>query len=846
MWRTALWLALSITTQAAAQESSTRLDIQGDPLPGVASARYGTTRFRHERALQSVAFSPDRRLIASSARDFTLRLWDRTTGKQLGSLLTHSNRQVYEAPAASTPSVRFSSDGKYLAAARGDGAILVWETQGRKLIHRFAGPGAGALTLAFSADGKTLAAGGADSIIRIWDIASGKETRQLAMTDPVTALVYSTNSQLLFAGTASGLIRIWHLASSQVVRQMELAEGSVQDLALSPDGGVLASAGSDKVIRLWAVRADTNPQFAPFLWSALAWPAVQSGLAIVQELQFIALNRELRQLKGHQDAVTAVAFESDATLVSGSLDRTIRLWDVTKGTEFNKRRIQAGPTTCLDLDRSEGALAAGDADASIRLWNLSNAREVTPERGPLGQVEQIAYSPDGTGLVTVNKEGRLRVWDTATGRLRGVFPAMDSAAALAAAISPDGRTGWLATPNDLRSIDAVALKPWDRFKPGRLDPSIRLLVAPGRGDRVAWAADSELYVWSRADGVQTWLPSEKFDAPARLLVVGPDGNTGAASSENDVLVVWDLSSRREIRRLSESGAVVTAAAVSPDGKSIASGHADGAVRIWQLDSGIIEHQFDGLPGPVRSLTFAADGKSLAVGSWLTVRLWELSTLQERLRLNGLPGEATSLAIAPDKESIGIGFSSTQALRCSLIPDGIDQAAWSSERAEIEWKALASLDGAAAYRALTYFILHKDKSTPFLSPRQRPVPGLEPDRQRQWLAAIKNLGDPSFEVREKAARELKTAPDSVEALLRESLTGRSPGEVQFRLKTITQSRLTPEKQSERRRGARICEILESLGSPAALAVLREYSEGARGAWLTEDARAAVERLDRRRK
>lgn len=448
-------------------------------------------------------------------------------------------------------------------------------------------------------------------------------------------------------------------------------------------------------------------------------------------------------------------------------------------------------------------------------------------------------------MVTVNDDGRLRLWNAATGKQRGVVPQLDSSPAVAAAISQDGKTGWLAAPQELRSVDAVTLKPLAQYPLGKLDFTIKLLVASGRPDRVVWAADNkELYVWSRDHAAQGWLPSEKSEAQPRLLTVGPDGKTAAASTENDVLVLWELSSRKEIRRLSESGAVVTAAALSPDGKTVATGHSDGTVRLWQFALGTIEQQLEGQPGPVRSLVFSEDGRSLAAGSWLTVRLWELSTLRERLRLNGLPGEATALAIAPDKESITIGLSSTQALRCSLIPDGIDNAAWSNEQAEIEWKALASLDGVAAYRALVYLARHQDKSLLFLSPRLRPVPPLEPERMQRWQALIRSLDDLNFAVREKAARELEAAPDSVESLLRNSLTARSGNELGFRVKAILEARLTTERQNERRRGIRVCEILERLGSPPARALLREYATGARGAWLTEDARAALGRLDRR--
>src|SRR5580704_10193411 len=117
MWRKSLWTALLVVVPALGQAPGSPTDAVGEPLPAHALARFGTSRLRHDQTVQSVALSPDGRFIASSAKDFTVRIWERATGRAVHSLLTTTNRQSYVAPEAGTPCIRYSPDGTHLAAA---------------------------------------------------------------------------------------------------------------------------------------------------------------------------------------------------------------------------------------------------------------------------------------------------------------------------------------------------------------------------------------------------------------------------------------------------------------------------------------------------------------------------------------------------------------------------------------------------------------------------------------------------------------------------------------------------------------------------------------------------------
>src|ERR1700722_17236717 len=148
-------LFLLFSARPTSRETDDRKDSLGDPLPARAQTRFGGSRLRHEQPVQAVALSPDGRYIASSARDFSVRIWDLPTGALVHSLLAPTNRLAFGAPESNTPCLSYSPNGKYLVAGRGDAKLLVWETPDYKLVHTLSGSSGPIQTLAIAPDNKT-------------------------------------------------------------------------------------------------------------------------------------------------------------------------------------------------------------------------------------------------------------------------------------------------------------------------------------------------------------------------------------------------------------------------------------------------------------------------------------------------------------------------------------------------------------------------------------------------------------------------------------------------------------------------------------------------------------------
>lgn len=308
----------------------------------------------HTAELASVAFSPDGKQLATASFDRTVRLWESATGKPVRSLAGHQDLVL---------SVSFRGDGKQLASGSSDKTARIWDPSTGKELFVLKHPNL-VDAVAFNPAGDQLATCGHDGVVRFWDTAKGTQIREIkahttANLTAIYCLAWSKDGKQIATGGLDQSIKLWDAAGAKLIREFkaykakEFEQGhreGVFAVALSPDGKLLASAGSDRIAKIWnvadgkVIRDLTDPRLTP------AQPPKDVLVPIMSHPGWI---HAARFTPDGQRLVTGGA----AVARQGSL----AIWTVTDGKQEKSFTLPTGPIHGLDIsaDGRSIALACG-------------------------------------------------------------------------------------------------------------------------------------------------------------------------------------------------------------------------------------------------------------------------------------------------------------------------------------------------------------------------------------------------------------------------------------------------------------------------------------------------------
>ncbi|GAA1298982.1 toll/interleukin-1 receptor domain-containing protein [Saccharothrix xinjiangensis] len=649
-------------------------------------------------AVGALAFSPDGKSLVVGTADKAMTVWDVTTLRRVGEPVTG-----HEAPPTS---IAFSPDGGLLAT--GDGVdVRLWRLADRRPVEperldldpdQDAPPAVDtAHRITFSRDGNLLlstAASGAQ--IRMWDLATRTVTRPYVPSFGRVAAAFTADGGHLATLSDDGylnFLRTGDWAGNPArIHENGSRNGTGPAVAISSDGRVLATVGSDAVLRFWDVATGQR-----------------LGEPITGRVD-----------TDRTATVPAIAFAPDSVLfVAADHGGTVRLWDAAGQQPVGEPlRGHTGTVTTTEFSPDGQLLATGSADGTVRLWRVSLHRSaVAPLAGHAGRVFAVAFSPDGRMLATGGDARREAAiadrpypcadvgWDMCFIGDQGAEP-----------LSAGNITWWTAGEERPWSAEGPAVHLWDPARREHIaaldagttavraivfDTDGTTLIAGGltRGKGIfgtrfhgvlhAWQTDTRqprthtlhtdqtvrslarhpdrhtltvaadlsdenatgrtVFEWNLSTGKLS--RTHLTDTAAYSTTSSTDGRVVAAGLRDGRVTMWRDAAPTELKG---HGGPVGAVAISPDATTLATTSDDGTVRLWNVADGTrIGDPLIGHVGPVYAAAFSPNGEILATGGGdHSVRLWHLPTRRQLAPPHmAHHGTVRSAAFSPDGRTL---------------------------------------------------------------------------------------------------------------------------------------------------------------------------------------------------
>lgn len=603
----------------------------------------------HTGEVRDVAYSPDGRILATSAGDTTVRLWDVATGAQVGAALTGHT--------ATVNGLAFSPDGTILATASYDRTVRLWDVARREPVGEpMTGHTSTVTGLAFSPDGRLLVTGGADGGLRVWNAVSRTAVGEplTGHTGPITGIALSSDGVTAATSSNDRTVRLWNIAKGTPLGGPLTGHTNVTNgVAFSPDGRLLASTSADKTVRLWKVRTGT--------------PAGEP-------------------LTGHTNVTYGVAFSPDGrTLASSGWDKTVRIWDVAGGRQRGSA-LTGSTSSVLNITFSPdgAALAGGDSDGTTLIWPLR--KTLMPAH--TDAVYAVAVSPDGRVLGTAADDRTVRLWAATTHAPLAAPRTGHTAEVRAMAFSPRG--GILATGSwdgTLRLWDTVRHTPAGKPLTGHVDWVRGLAFSPDARLVATAGMDMTVRLWDVFTRSPSGAPLTGHTNSVTGIAFSPDGRTLATGANDRTVRLWDVTARTPIGEpLTGHTGVVRDVVFSPDGALLASAGDDKTVRLWDVPRRRPIATMTGHTAEVLELAFSPDGGELASTSLdKTVRLWNVAKRSTTTTLSAGTGFA-GVAYTPD--GLMTGGVTGDVLLWSTDPERVAGQVCAATRADLseqEWR-----------------------------------------------------------------------------------------------------------------------------------------------------------------
>ena len=606
--------------------------------------------------------------VRSEDPELSLQLALQSAAKEHSLELEHALRdgllalrasRVLPGSGAPVTAIDVSADGRYALIATVAGEARVFDVRSGRRVSRVR-HGDAITDAIFAPGGQAFVTAGQDGIARRWSTVKGDLLGTFNQGAPVRQIALSPDGRLL-AGAGAASVLVWNVDDRQVVRELRHPK-QVERVAFDPSGRALLTVANDVHVfavdgwrQLALIDQPGEIQVAAF---APSGPLVLTGgRDDMGSIWNWRQGRSVHQLVGHSSDVTSVAWSPAGDLVAtASSDNSGRVWRVSDGELVSLLAAHSNVVTDIafapDSKPEAASIATSSLDGSGRIWSgASFARGAALLGHSAPAVRHVGFTPDGRSVITGSDDGSARLWKSNVDPVASVVGRHDGKGR-AVTFLPGGSV-----------IASVGLDKTLRFWRGGKPRAIRLpadavdvAVSPD-GQTIATAGvDGTAVLWRVGDGSRV----RSFSHGSKLTAIAFDaaGTRVATAGADGTARVWEAATGRRLG-VFRHGGIATGVAFNPAGTRLATAGSDGVGRVWRVRDGRLLGRLVGHEAALTSIAFSPSGRRIVTASLdADARVWNAATFKPRRLLRGHAAVVSEAAFSPDERWIATAGPTT--------------------------------------------------------------------------------------------------------------------------------------------------------------------------------------------